>query len=272
MCTATWWQPADGGLRFYFNRDERRSRGPASPPGYRRAEGVRYVAPRDSDAGGTWIAANECGLVVALLNGYVEESRGEQPPAPQAGWISRGHLVDALAASVDLPSLLGRVEALDLHRFRSFVLLSFAPGQLGRRCAWLDGTLRIEALEATAMPISSSSFDTVRVLDCRRRRWAAFREGSETTRHDRHLAFQASTDPAGGAYSVCMSRPDAATRSFCWVDVVDGAVRMHYRDAPPCDVEEPETVIQLPRRAVDSTARAVGGFDATASVTTDSEP
>ena len=73
MCTATW-MATEGRFRLYFNRDELRSRGPARPPERLEREGTAILAPIDGDRGGSWIAANEHGLVACLLNGYVEES------------------------------------------------------------------------------------------------------------------------------------------------------------------------------------------------------
>ena len=74
----------EAGYTLLFNRDELRTRGPEIAPSETRTDsGVRYVAPTDSDAGGTWIAANEHGVSVALLNGV--ESRGSE-----RGGTSRG--------------------------------------------------------------------------------------------------------------------------------------------------------------------------------------
>ncbi len=69
------------GYRLWFNRDELRSRGPEVPPRVEQTpEGMRYIAPSDSDAGGTWIAVNELGITVCLLNGY----RAPQSPETES--------------------------------------------------------------------------------------------------------------------------------------------------------------------------------------------
>ena len=93
MCTVTWRAHA-GGYDLFMNRDELSSRGPALPPSVRERSGVRVVAPVDSDGGGSWVAANEHGLAVCLLNYYpprFEPQRRE--------FQSRGRLVIELAAS-----------------------------------------------------------------------------------------------------------------------------------------------------------------------------
>ena len=67
MCTASWLTEGDR-FHFFFNRDERRTRAIALPPEQRQAHGVAYLAPIDPDSGGTWFAATERGLILALLN------------------------------------------------------------------------------------------------------------------------------------------------------------------------------------------------------------
>ena len=66
MCTVSW-LPEPGGFTLCFNRDERRTRGAALPPESRRAGGRAFLAPYDSDHGGTWLAVNDAGLALGLL-------------------------------------------------------------------------------------------------------------------------------------------------------------------------------------------------------------
>ncbi|GEM_PF-3678611 len=49
------------------NRDEDPQRA-ATPPGLHLSHGVKFLAPRDKKAGGTWIGVNEVGLGCALTN------------------------------------------------------------------------------------------------------------------------------------------------------------------------------------------------------------
>ena len=72
------------------NRDEDLDR-IAEPPAVRTHSGVRILAPRDAQAGGTWIGLNEHGVFVAITN------RFGRPP--NKAFRSRGMIVlDALAA------------------------------------------------------------------------------------------------------------------------------------------------------------------------------
>src|SRR5258707_15575033 len=72
MCTATWIRTRDG-YELFFNRDELATRKPALPPAAREREGVRFLAPEDGDAGGTWIGVNERAIAVGLANGTEPE-------------------------------------------------------------------------------------------------------------------------------------------------------------------------------------------------------
>lgn len=97
MCTLTV-IPLDDGYRVVHNRDELRSRAPALPPEWRDAPPFgRAVWPVDPDAGGTWIAAREDGVVYAILN--VNPSAEPAPP-PE----SRGRVIsDLLGLPADAP-------------------------------------------------------------------------------------------------------------------------------------------------------------------------
>ena len=249
MCTATW-MATEGRFRLYFNRDELRSRGPARPPERLEREGTAILAPIDGDRGGSWIAANEHGLVACLLNGYVEESDpAAAAPEPDGGWTSRGELVLDLLAEREAAPALARLDRLELSRFRTFVLALFAPDGEAQVARWLDGTLR---LGPAVMPLSSSSYETAAVIGRRRERWEREAPGGELPldrRHRGHVAYHASREADSGAHSVCMSRPDAATRSFTWVDVDADRVTLHYLDAPPCAAgDEPWQTLSLNRR------------------------
>jgi hypothetical protein len=84
VCTLTFaWQRFDDHLAVAANRDEALAR-PSSPP--QRSGTDPYVfAPRDEEAGGTWIGYNEAGVFVALTNRWTRD--------PDAGDRSRGLLV-----------------------------------------------------------------------------------------------------------------------------------------------------------------------------------
>lgn len=78
MCTVTFIPQPDGNFILTSNRDENAAR---SPRHLTRIEqcGVTLVFPRDTVAGGTWIAAADDGRVVCLLNGAFEKHKHNPP-------------------------------------------------------------------------------------------------------------------------------------------------------------------------------------------------
>jgi hypothetical protein len=243
----TWHDTAEG-YRVFFNRDERYERGAAVPPSERRSVGGRYLAPLDGDAGGTWIAVNEHGLTLCLLNGFPEAGAAEAPPA--RGFTSRG-AIPLLAIACRTPAAVGeRVRAAELACFRPFVLVAFAPGRAGLVARWSGVGLAIDPHRPAEPPLISSSFCTDEVRASRRTVYGevcgAARESAPLAAH---LAFHASHRPERGPRSPCMHRPDAATVSFSRVDVSRSAILFHYAPHAPCRGLPGAPAAVLPRAA-----------------------
>ena len=243
MCTLTWTHaagaaPSGDGYTLWFNRDELRTRGPEVPPAVESAPcGHRYVAPRDSDAGGTWIAVNEAGLTVALLNGD-GAGRGEPPGAP----TSRGHLVRQLAPAGRLEEVWRALSPAALRPFRPLVLVAVAPSRPALIARWDGIDLVLDPTGHRQLPLVSSSAlgDEVH-----RRRSALFdRLVPEGARRigaappSALEAFQRWAPPTGpDAFSPSMERPDACTRSQCRVEVSADHVELSYAPGPPHQAE-----------------------------------
>jgi len=231
MCTMTWLRD-EHGYQVFFNRDERRTRKPAEPPGPRRQDGVRLLAPADGDSGGTWLAVNEFGVTVALLNGYLESRDSEDEVA--ADWISRGLLAASLAPSPTTARALARLQATPLGRYRSFLLVLFEPGHSPVLATWAGGSLTIDHAIDERMPLVSSAFDTEEVRARRGELFAGLETKGSPDLRQRRLDFHASHLPARGAYSPCMHRPDARTVSFSHVRVDRQEVEFAYIADSPC--------------------------------------
>jgi hypothetical protein len=223
MCTALWLTRPDG-WELHFNRDESTRRGPGEPPAVFEVEGVRVVAPRDSDAGGTWIGVNQYGLGVALLNGADLRST-------EGDWRSRGLLVRELLAMDDPAAIADRIRASDPDRHRAFTLLVLAPGQEARIHEWNGQEL---TAAAASLPLASSSLDHGRARTERRRlfeHWSA-RHGAGTTGW--YADFLRTHEPERGPWSPCMHRDDACTVSATHVRVDAQGARLRYAPGPPC--------------------------------------
>ena len=227
MCTVTWLHDGDR-YSLYCNRDELRTRQPALPPSARRSGATRFVAPIDGKAGGTWIAVNELGLSLCLLNDYSAAPRGTA-----GDFTSRGHLVTELIQAGDFDDLRSRWSAIDAQHYRPFKLLSLAPG--GHTCllSW-DGSAPGLRVDDVVAPLCSSSFDEAGASRSRAQLFERTTGSTDLDPRKSLLHFHQSHRPERGPYSVCMHRPDAVTVSFTLVDVDATDVSMAYAHGAPC--------------------------------------
>ena len=135
MCTLVLAVPPQGGvLQIAANRDEFLARPAAAPAPS--ADG-RWLAPRDLQAGGTWLGVNASGLFVGVTN----RAAGPRDTTRR----SRGLLVLDALESADAASLHRRLTALDPATYNGFHL-AYADGT-SAGLTWSDGsTLRQERL------------------------------------------------------------------------------------------------------------------------------
>jgi len=250
MCTVSFLPRPDGGYLLATNRDESPRRAPARPPELRQfathgtpsQDAASVLSPIDGEAGGTWVALDDRGRALCLLN-------GDRPglPAPLEA-PSRGLLVSELMQRATLDSVLS---ALRQRRARgrllekAFKLLVVEPGddRQGARCAHLewDGTeVRLVAQHTGPFALVSSSFDPEGVAARRERSFrslAALAQADEAKVRQAQALFHASHQagaPAGDAYSVCMHRAEACTVSFTQVVVEARSASMGYQPGSPC--------------------------------------
>lgn len=225
MCTVSW-LIADGRYELFDNRDESLRRSPARAPEVELLAGVRVIAPRDGDAGGTWIGVNELGLTLALLNAWHLEL-----PEPAGGFVSRGLLVRSLLDAATAAQVAVRLAAGSLERYRGFQLAAFEPGLPAPRVASWDGARLAEVVPV--LPLVSSSRGPERA---QRERRAALERLAEGRPLDRELLarFHASHLPERGSWSACMHRADAETKSASHVCVDERWVSFRYAAGAPC--------------------------------------
>lgn len=225
MCTLSW-RRGDAGYELFMNRDELRKRLTARPPAVHMGSTAAYLAPTDGDAGGSWLAVNEHGLGLALLNRY------DPAPRPAVGTLrSRGLLVVDLAGGCDeLVEVLERLGGLELRCYRPFTLALFSPEEDPLAVAW--NGLRLSAPWPPRQPLASSSYDPEGISAARRR--CAHELLAPAPTREELMAFHRSHHPERGPYSPCMHRTDAVTVSFTWVRVTPEDVAMAYAGGPPC--------------------------------------
>jgi len=252
VCTLTWHDTLDG-YEVFFNRDERRARKPAVPPAVRRRGDTRILSPLDGDCGGTWIAVNEHGLTVCLLNGFPAQS---PDTAAGDGYTSRGSIPLTAIECASSAEVARTLRACSLDCFRPFVLVAFEPGGVGLTARWSGATLEIDHGRPPLRPLVSSSFFTEEV---RSSRIAVFeslqRERAGDTPTELHLAFHRSHRPERGPHSPCMHRADASTVSFSHIEVGGAEVRFRYTASSPCR-GLPEAPVVLPTRSAGEPSRS----------------
>lgn len=241
MCTVTWLR-SEAGYDLFFNRDERSSRKDALPPRVSEGRGVQWLAPVDGDFGGTWIAANECGITIGILNGY-----REGPLDPLPGGRSRGLLVQDLASARTLGELESRLRAEDLDPYRSFRMFAIEPASPLWVAEWDHHALAVDRDAERRIPLISSSIEESEVGAQRRTEFRRVTKSAPLA-PDRLEAYHRSHAGGPSVYSVCMHRADAGTRSFTHVAMSEREVRLRYHAGPPCTPAS-ETLVRLPRRS-----------------------
>jgi len=215
------------------NRDERLtrpSRPPAPWPG-----GV--IAPRDEEAGGTWIGSNREGVIAAVTNrfgGQHEPSRG-----------SRGALVPAALAATSAEEAAHQMASLEATDFNPFHLVV-----ADRKTAWVirpvAGRLELGPLSAGIHVVTERSFRADRSgrEDALRRSVADWMGGEPPTNpaiegllgehHDR---------PFDG---VCVHMPEIGygTRSSSILRLgATGRPAWRFAEGPPCMTEYEDVAV-----------------------------
>ncbi len=230
MCTVSWVHQAEG-YHLLCNRDEKRTRGTGFGPRIAMLGGVRYIAPVDSDGGGTWLSANVFGLSLCLLNGNAEFRSSDARR-------SRGLLVRELAWAPSAGECTLWLRHLDL-RCHAFSLVILEPRQSAILAQWNGIELTIDTGDRH-MPLTSSSYDAEGVRRFRlnefARRVARARSIDPATLYWFHSSHGTGPD----AYSPCMHREDAETVSFSWVIVSRDCIRFVYVPAAPCQSKPSE--------------------------------
>jgi len=236
MCTVSWIHEASG-YQLFCNRDEKLTRKPAAAPAIEVRDNVRFVSPTDGDSGGAWIATNEFGLSLCLLNGQPATAR-LPPEKPR----SRGLLLLDLVSASGADEVFHRVSRLDLSPYAGFSLAILEPCRDAALIRWDRISKSFLPYADPYMPLISSSFDPAGVLA---RRHAEFRRQLSTGGflHTGLLClFHATHGGSADAYSPCMHREDAETVSFTWVRVGEDSADWFYKPAAPCKPVPPQTL------------------------------
>lgn len=249
MCTITlaWQMFEDAPVVVAANRDEFLDR-PSESPAKRDWE-ARTVAPKDSEAEGTWIGYNEHGVLVAITNRWTENSLERDR--------SRGLLVRDALAHESAESAIRFVEHdLDGRTYEGFNLL-VADAKSAILVEW-DGVRRVSNLEPGTHVIvnvgADGRYDIPKDREQHGRSQAdnanAVRETlqPEPGEASANWLERAAETISDHEYGVCIHRDRFGTRSSSLIHMRTQGVSYQYADGPPCETDFEPVDVDLPVR------------------------
>ncbi len=234
MCTVSWVRDK-AGYSLFFNRDELRSRKPAAGPELGCHRGIKYIAPRDGDFGGTWIGVNHFGLILGLLNRFDNAGSGGLN-----NYTSRGLLLRDLLDCSQHRELAHRVSSLELNRFRPFTLFAVSSDEPAMLIEWNGLEVRLQSDAEDQIPLSSSSLKQPDVVSFRKDLFDKMRSEQGALDFQLLADFHRSHVPERGPQSICMHRDEAVTVSLSVVTVTVQTVEFHYYPTSPCQATSAE--------------------------------
>ena len=223
MCTVSF-LPNAVGFRLAMNRDEKRTRVAGLAPEIFRIRERRAIYPREPNDG-TWLAVNDAGLCLALINWHRIKRE------PEGKLESRGGIIPQLIGASD-GAVVGRgLRRMRLGQVRPFRLICIDSGRQ-TVTEWQWNTIAL-ALRRHGWRINhwfSSGYDEAETARQRGKvcvRSSLGRASSLRKLHASHL-------PKRGPFSICMHRPDAATVSYAEVIATAKRITFRYQPGPPC--------------------------------------
>ncbi len=223
MCTLSF-LPVQTGFRLAMNRDEKRVRIAALPP-ERFFVGERGVIYPREPSGGTWLAVNDAGVCLALINWH----RIKKEPLERIE--SRGQVIPQLIGASSSVQVERKLRAVPLQNLRPFRLIAAVSSEhMLVEFGW-----NLRALEVSKRPWRthhwfSSGFDE-RQAEITRRVVC----GNAEPRTIKDLrTLHRSHAPRRGPFSICMHRGDARSVSYGEVSVTASSVVMRYANGSPC--------------------------------------
>jgi Transport and Golgi organisation 2 len=214
MCTVSIISTSEPGFRLVTNRDVERTRPLGRAPTWHTLGRARAIWPTDAMAGGTWVAATDRGLVLCLLNKYME------PPPDLSGvrvLVSRGTIIPRLAEAADGAGAMEALASMDLDAIAPFRMLAcdaFAGAVRVLEADWDRRELRRLDHTTPACFVSSGLGDSKVLV-----RLPLFEQAVRQDDPDAQDAFHRHVWPDRPEVSVLMRRRDARTVSITSVEV-----------------------------------------------------
>ncbi len=238
MCTLTIVPLAGGRLRVGFNRDERRTRPTGTPPEIHTRDGRNAIYPTDPESGGTWLAVNDVGLILALLNAT--------PPSspPFRGRRSRGEIIPALLNADTPADSLAKFDPLfRFADFPPFRLVLVGQGVVAdMRWDGQEPMVVNRLLGNVPLLFTSSGLGDHLVEGVRRELFDAMFAANPSEWPAVQDAFHRHRWPGREHLSIDMSRDDARTVSRAVIELDDDTATFRYADTADAGGESVATL------------------------------
>ena len=221
MCTVLFIPSFD---KYFFAslRDESPTREKAVTPQIHMHQNTRFLSPKDSMAGGTWIGVNEFGNVIILLNGGFENH------VKQKDYVkSRGLIVSELLVS-NLPII--EWSLMDLEHIEPFTLIVWSDSNLFQ-LVWDGKNKQRRILDKTLPYIWSSS--TLYTTEAKEKRKAIFNNWiTKNPPIFKEAIFDFFTSFPDKENGFIMNRHEKVrTLSYSFIELAEfSSAEMHYND------------------------------------------
>jgi transport and Golgi organization protein 2 len=227
MCTVTFIAQRNG-YCLGMNRDEKLTRLDGLPPTRTKTNGREVLYPSEP-TGGTWIALNDSGASLALINWYSVTKKVERNN------VSRGEVIKAVGAADSAEVVNARLKELRLKRINPFRLIGIFPvsGEIVE-WRWDSKQLVLHNHRWKTRQWISSGFDEPTAQSVRGKTFQRAVRQRSADSLDWLRRLHRSHSPQTGPFSTCMHRADAATVSYAEVVVSMNEAVMRYHAGPPC--------------------------------------
>ena len=231
---------AEQGYLAGMNRDELLTRSPALPPATLHRKGLDALYPREP-SGGTWIACNSRGNLLALLNWNEVDPRTLGEKSRTRGWVIPELIYEAESSSTDL-----RFRQMDLFGVFPFRLIgAFSEERTFIEWQW-DGlrAIRLDYPWARRHWFSSRLSDT-RAKEVRSRVCEAAASEASVLDEPWLRRLHRSHGPDPGPFSICVHRAGAASVSYTEVKCSGSRISVDYLSGNPCGKKDFDTHVGL---------------------------
>ena len=227
MCTVTFF-PRGRGYALGMNRDEKTTRPQALPPKASLVDGRSILYPSEP-GGGTWIAVNDSGVTLALINWY------SIPKQLSQNTVSRGDVITTAATAESPGQVTAALDNLPLVRINPFRLIGIFPTG-NKIIEWRWDLTALAHVDHPWQPQQwiSSGFDEPTAQRIRSQTFHAARRQKSVDTLPWLRRLHRSHSPIPGPFSTCMHRIDATTVSYTEIVVTSQSATMRYRSGPPC--------------------------------------